>query len=139
MNRTLHSNAHVKTGLLVVQSGATATTKGTEIDRFNYRDAIIHANVANATGTPTKTAVNFKLQHSDTTTDGDFVDVDIQGIESTFAVDKEGEAELHVNLDGFKQYIRVVATAALTGGTTPKVDVIGTVVLGNMVSNPVRG
>jgi hypothetical protein len=135
MNRVLHSTANVKNALLGVQVATTKT--GDIIDRFNYRDAIIHGLVANVTGTPTAQEVEFKLQHSETDVAGDFVDVNIQGIQSAFTVTADGE--LHVNLDGFKQYIRVVATANFTGGTTPKADLVGTVVLGNIVSNPVRG
>lgn len=135
MNRTLHSSAHVKNAVLGIQVATTKT--GDIVDRFNYRDAILHVQVANVTGTPTAKEVTLKLQHSDTDVTGDFVDVDIQGIASTI-VTAEDEAELHINLDGFKQYVRVVATTAYTGGTAPKADVIGTFVLGNMVTNPVR-
>lgn len=134
MNRTLHSTANVKNAVF----GSQVSTKtGEAIDRFNYRDAILHAVVGNVTGTPTAQKVVLKVQHSDTATAGDFVDAEIQGIESVLTIEQEGE--LHLNLDGFKQFVRVVATATFTGGTTPKADVIGTIVLGNMVSNPVRG
>lgn len=135
MNRTLHSNAHVKNFLVGSQVATTKT--GDVIDRFNYRDAIVHLLVTNVTGTPTAKEVTLKLQHSDTDVSADFVDVDIQGITSTI-VTEENEAELHLNLDGFKQYVRVIATTSYTGGTAPKADIIGTIVLGNMVSNPVR-
>lgn len=135
MNRTLHSSAHVVNAVLGVQVAATKT--GEVVDRFNYRDAILHAVVANVTGAPTGKEVTLKLQHSDTDVAGDFVDADIQGVPSTLVVAESGE--LHVNLDGFKQYVRVVASANFTGGTAPKADIVGTLVLGNMVSNPVRG
>lgn len=134
MNRVLHSTANVKNAVLGVQTAATKT--GDVIDRFNYRDAILHAVVANVTGAPTATSVALKIQHSDTDVPGDFVDANIQGIASVLTVTDQGE--LHVNLDGFKQYVRVVATATFTGGTTPKADIVGTLVLGNMVSNPIR-
>lgn len=134
MNRTLHSTANVKNAVLGVQVAATKT--GEVIDRFNYRDLILHGLVANVTGAPTAQEVTFKLQHSDTDVSADFVDVDIQGIQSVLTVAEEGE--LHVNLDGFKQYVRVVVNANFTGGTSPKADIVGTAVLGNMVANPVR-
>lgn len=135
MNRTLHSTAHLTNAVLGIQVSATKT--GEVIDRDNYRDAVLHVLVANVTGTPTAQEVVVKLQHSDTTTTGDFVDVDVQGIKSDLTVTESGE--LHVNLDGFKRFIRVVANANFTGGTTPKADIVGTVALGNMVTNPVRG
>jgi uncharacterized protein with PIN domain len=134
MNRTLHSAAHVKNAVLGTQVAATKT--GDAIDRFNYRDAILHALVANVTGAPTAQELTIKIQHSDTDVAGDFVDAAIQNIPSTLTV--TGEGELHVNLDGFKQYVRVVASLNFTGGTSPKADVIVTAVLGNMYSNPER-
>lgn len=135
MNRTLHSNAHVKNAVLGIQVESNQT--GEVIDRFNYRDLILHGLVANVTGEPTSRKVTLKLQHSDTDVPDDFVDVNIEGIKSVLTI-KEGEGELHVNLDGFKQYIRVVANVKFTGGTTPKADIVCTAVLGNMVANPVR-
>lgn len=134
MNRTLHSTAHVKNAVLGVQVASSKT--GEVIDRFNYRDAILHVAVANVTGAPTATAINVKVQHSDTDVAGDFVDANVQGITTQLSTDSEGE--LHLNLDGFKQFVRVVVDAQFTGGTTPKADVVGTLVLGNMVSNPER-
>lgn len=134
MNRTLHSSAHVKNAVLGVQVAATKT--GDIIDRSNYRDAILHAFVANVTGAPTAQEVTLTVQHSDTDQTADFVDADIQGINSVVTVVDEGE--LHLNLDGFKQFVRVVATASFTGGTAPKADIVGTLVLGNMISNPER-
>lgn len=134
MNRVLHSNATVVNGLLAVQVATTKT--GEAIDRNNFRDAIVHGLVSGVTGAPTATEVTFKVQHSDTTTTGDFVDADIQGVASTFVIVEEGE--LHINLDGFKRYVRIVATAKFTGGSTPKADLVSTVVLGNPLAMPGR-
>ena len=64
-------------------------------------------------------------------------DADIQNIRSSFTATEE-QNELHLNLDGFKQYIRIVTDTKFNGGTAAGADIIGTVVLGNMVSNPVR-
>lgn len=135
MNRVLHSTAHVKNAVLGIQ--VTSAKTGVAIDRFNYRDAILHVAVDNVTGAPTAKNIEVKVQHSDTDVAGDFVDADIQGIDTVLEV-ADAEGELHLNLDGFKQYVRVVVAASYTGGTAPKADVIGTLVLGNMVSNPVR-
>lgn len=137
MNRTLHSTANVKNAVLGL--GVASTKQGEVIDRSNYRDAIVHLLVDNVTGSPTSAEVTVKVQHADTEDSADFVDADIEGIQSTFTVEGEGEGELHINLDGFKQYIRVVANTSFQGGTSPKADVVGTVVLGNKVANPVRG
>jgi len=135
MNRVLHSTANVKNAVLGVQ--VTAPQTGASVDRFNYRDAILHVLVANVTGAPTAKSVAVKVQHSETDVPGDFVDVVIQGQAGEIVV-TDTEGELHLNLDGFKQYVRVIATPAFTGGTTPKADIVGTIVLGNKVSNPVR-
>lgn len=135
MNRTLHSTAHVKNAVLGVQ--VASSKQGNIIDRTNYRDAILHVVVDNITGSPTATDITITLQHSDTDQSADFEDVNIQGIPSVLDVDGAGEAELHLNLDGFKQYVRVVVSANFTGGTSPKADVVGTLVLGNMEYNPI--
>lgn len=126
MNKTLVQHATVKNALFGVDVASTKT--GEIIDRDAQRDAIIHA-VAVTTGSPTATSIELKLQHSDTEVTGDFVDAVIQGQETALTIDAEGE--LHVNLEGFKRYIRVVANASFTGGTTPKATIVATAVLGN--------
>ena len=126
MNKTLVQHATVKNVLFGADVAATKT--GEIIDRDAKRDAIIHA-VAVTSGAPTSTAIELKLQHSDTEVTGDFVDADIQGQATAFTIDAEGE--LHVNLEGFKRYIRVVATASFTGGTSPKATIVASAVLGN--------
>lgn len=130
MRKTLVQQANVKSALVGI--GVATSKTGTVIDRGGYRDGILHVVLGDVTGTPTATDVTVKLQHSDNGTD--FVDVDVQHVVAvTESLKAAGEqTELHLNLEGFKQFVRVVATAKLTGGTTPKVDVIGTLVIGNI-------
>lgn len=91
--------------------GASPTvTKGSEIDRRDFEEAIItlHHGAIDATG-----KLDCKIQESDTTTDGDFAD--IEGAAFTqINGDTEGLAsgiyQGRINLVGRKRYIRAVGT-----------------------------
>lgn len=107
-------------------SGATPA-EGDALDRQNFGSCVLLAQVGDATGSPTSYAVTVKLQESDTTTGGDFTDV----AGKSFVLDADGEsADLDVDLRTLKRYIRLVATPAFTGGTSPTVSVQGSIITG---------
>ena len=71
-------------------------------------------------GTGTTPTLDVKLQHSDTTTSGDFADVTNAAF--TRVTDVSGTAGvqvLRVNVSDLKRYLRVIGTIA---GTTPSFD-----------------
>lgn len=137
MKRTLVQHATVKNAVVGIDVSTSKT--GTIIDRDGFRDGILHVILADVTGSPTAVDVTVKLQHSDTDQPSDFTDVNVQGVASvTQSLTAAGEeTELHINLEGLKRYVRAVVTANLTGGTSPKVNVIGTLVLGNAERLPI--
>jgi hypothetical protein len=122
--------AYVKTavGLKPINSAASATNKGDAIDRLGFNSAVMAAAVGAAAGGPSARSAIFKVQQSDTTTDGDFVDVSGAALAAMTADNASGYLDL--NIQGLKRYIRVVCTVALTGGTTPTIPVAATIILG---------
>ena len=105
--------------VLAAAARRTTTLTGTEIDVLPYEGvALIVLNASAGTGTtPT---LDVKLQHSDTTTSGDFADV----TNGTFTrvTDVSGTAGvqvMRVNVSDLKRYLRVIGTIA---GTTPSFD-----------------
>jgi hypothetical protein len=121
-------------GLKPTNSAASATNKGGAIDRLGFSSAVLHAQVGAAAGGPSAQSATFKIQESDTTTDGDFADVADAALEAMTADDASGYLDL--NLQTLKRYIRVVCTVALTGGSTPTLPVAATVTLGGADTLP---
>jgi hypothetical protein len=91
----------------------TATLTGTAVDLLDYEGVglvVLNAAAATAGSTPT---LNVKVQHSDTTTTGDFADV--TGATFTEVTDGAGTAGvqyLKLNVSNLKRYIRVIGTIA---------------------------
>jgi hypothetical protein len=105
--------------VLAAAARRTSTLTGTAIDVLDYEGvALVVLNASVGTGTtPTLDA---KLQHSDTTTSGDFVDVTAGSF--TQVTDVAGTAGVQVkkvNVSDLKRYLRVIGTIA---GTTPSFD-----------------
>jgi len=107
--------------------------KGSAIDRTGFDSCVLAVFTGAAAGTPDSFSVAGKLQHSDTTTDGDFTDLTDGAITAITAVDTL--AEVDVNLADAKQYIRAVVTPTYVGGTTPSV-LLGAVVIKGGARNP---
>lgn len=105
------------------------------IDRFGFEDAIVHLKVGAATGTPTSQSVTLKVQTGNIANGSDMADVTGDTITALTA---DGlEAELNLDLAGYKRYLQVVPTVAFTAGTTPKIPVAAVVVLGKPMTIPV--
>lgn len=121
-------------GLKPTNSAASATNKGVAIDRLGFQSAVLHGHVGAAAGAPTTQSAIFKIQESDTTTDGDFTDVSGAALAAMTADNAAGYLDL--NLQMRKRYIRVVCTVALAAGTTPTLPVAATVTLGGADTLP---
>lgn len=111
-------NLGSKTDLLVLHASAvvTATGAGTPayIDLNAYDgDALFVINAAAAGSGVTLTA---KLQHSDTTTSGDFADISGGGFTAAAANTAFAE-KIYLNTDGLKRYVRVYFTVSGGSGT----------------------
>jgi hypothetical protein len=134
MSLKLGENAKLIAGIAPALQAA-GDANGTVIDRFGFLDAIVHLKVGAASGTPTAQGVSLKIQTGDASDGSDMADVTDATI-AALAADN-AEAELNLDLSGYKQYIRPVVTTAFTGGTTPKIPVAVTVAIGNAVEIPV--
>jgi len=119
-------------GINPVDSAAT-TINGPAIDRQGYHSCVLHAACGAASGSPTAQTVDAKLQES---ADGSSGWADISGASITQITADNSEGEKDADLAGAKQYIRSVVTVAFTGGTSPKIPVAATVVLGGKDRTP---
>jgi hypothetical protein len=110
-----------------------------------YNSAIIGVVTGAATGSPTAQSTTYKLQHGTASDASDMADVpaaayiDSDGsTASIIAITANSTSSMiAVNLEGLGRYIRVVATLALTAGTTPTQFVGAFVALGDGNGNPV--
>ena len=106
----------------VAQETATFTGATTNIADLNDFDGdiqvILDAGAAAASGTMTG-----KIQHSDTTTDGDFSDVTGGGF--TAVAQAAAKQVITLNRDALKRYIRFVGTIAASGTTIYSVQGFG--------------
>lgn len=100
----------------------TATVKGIAVDRLGYLSAVLEYIAGINPSIPTGFTVATKIQHSDTTTDGDFVDfitsIATFGTASTLAAASVANY-WDVDLTGAKRYIRTYNVLTFTGGTSP--------------------
>lgn len=116
------------------QATDTAVTSAS-IDTEAYHDGMVVVNVGATSGTPTSFTVNAKV--TDSADDSTFADVPGIDIVEIVAADKTGEIRLNLDSIVFNRYIKVVVTAAMTGGTSPDVLVAANVLLGSPAYGPV--
>jgi hypothetical protein len=115
-------------------SGSTAAT-GASVDTLGYDNAKIHAFAAAASGSPSAGTVTVKLQESadGSTNWGDALDntgVVIGFTLDAHAADAPGAARIEGLGLNRKRYLRVVATPAFTGGTSPAILANAEIVFG---------
>ena len=126
--KDLHSNIGLRTSIAPAVQAATVT--GAVIDRKGFESVTYVVNAGAIVGAGDFGA---KIQHSDTTTSGDFVDVPAQyvigALPATLTADSVGK----LGYVGHKQYTRLVATKA--GGTSIALGAVA--VLGHANERPV--
>jgi hypothetical protein len=113
----------------------SGSINGVIVDRFGFLDAVVHLGLGAATGTPTAQGVALKLQTGALADGSDMADA--TGATITALTADSLQAELDIDLSGYKRYIRAVVTTTFTGGTTPAIPVAVTVALGNATNIPV--
>jgi hypothetical protein len=126
--RDLASNIGIAQTLAPVDYAAT--TKGVAVDLIDFESAAVVVNTGAITGSG-QYAVS--IQESDTTTDGDFVNVDAADLVGSLPAALEASAAYKVGYVGHKRYIRAVITK--TSGTSVVADAV--VVLANAHKRPV--
>lgn len=112
--------------VLSASATVTATTNGAAYDlhtgtpNHGIYARVFYSEAANTAG---DTTVTFKVQHSDTTTSGDFVDL-TSGAADTITLDTTPqEGEVFIPIQTQKRYVRLVCTIA--GGTSPTITYSG--------------
>jgi hypothetical protein len=126
--RDLASNIGVSPTLAPVDYAAT--TKGTAVDLLGYDSAALVIN----TGAVTSAGLYVvKMQESDTTTDGDFSDVDASDLVGSLPASLAAASSYKQSYVGSKRYIRAVITK--TSGTSIVAGAV--VVLGHSTQRPV--
>lgn len=109
------------TAILPVSSTSSSDINGVAIDRTGYLSTGVVITVGINPSVPTGFTTQIRLQHSDTTTSGDFVD--FAAIETYGSAADLTAASVtkyyNVNIRGAKQYIRVVVKNTFTGGSSP--------------------
>jgi hypothetical protein len=135
MKKLLLSKAKLTSAWKPVTEQGAGIFKDKNIDRTGFLSGIFGIEVGAVSGTPTSFSVAAKIQHSDTTTDEDYVDVPGYTLPTLTAINTETSKGF--DLTGLKKYVRIVATIAFVGGSTPKVFLTGPVVLGDAIAEPV--
>ncbi|GEC15161.1 hypothetical protein [Nitrobacter winogradskyi] len=126
--RDLASNINVVASLVpAVQS---ATLKGTAVDLRGYDSAALVVNTGAIAGDGLYVIA---MQESDTTTDGDFADVDDADLIGDLPAALEASSVYRQSYIGTKRYIRAVITK--TSGTSIAAGAV--VVLGRPAQRPV--
>lgn len=126
-----------KTGTAPAANGA-ATRNGTGIDRvaLGVDSCVLVALIGAPTGSPTGFTYDLKLQDSANNTD--WADFNPSGV-GTGAMAQQtaaGVAEKDIDLTLARQYVRVVETLTITGGTAPTVPAGSAIVFGGASTLP---
>lgn len=108
-------------------SGEGSAVYGPKIDRLGYEAAVIAVQTGTASGSPSNVGVVVKMQSMSGEVDWE----DIASQTTTIS----GEAlphihEIDLDLKPVERYIRAVATPHFTGGSSPKIELAATCILG---------
>lgn len=110
-------------------TGANGTTG---VDRLGANFAVVEVQTGAVTGAPTTQTLDVKIQHSDAIGSG-FVDY-VPGAVGSGAVAQLTAVQTRkrktIDLRGAKRYVRLSSTTAFTGGTSPTLFSVSTLILG---------
>lgn len=109
--RDLHSNIGVVAAVAPAVLNASNTSAAIDLAGFEGATVVINTGAVAGSGNMTP-----KLQHSDTTTSGDFVDVPAGMLIGEFPAVMEASSVYKVGYNGDKRYVRTVLT--LNSGTS---------------------
>lgn len=115
-------------------NAAAGTITSAAINRFGLNSAVIKHSCGPATGTPDTFSVATKLQHADTS-GGAYTDVTGGGLTNLTA--DSTAATLDISLLPTRQYLKTVTVVTFVNGTSPKIPVDVTVILGGSDHGPV--
>lgn len=122
MRTSLTSLVDAKLALAPVAIATDTTTKGLDVDLFNANNEHPRSTlVVISSGVVTDGTYVLKVQHSDTTTDGDYVDVPVDqllgGAQPANLTGTTDATTRQVEYIGTKRYLRVtIASTSTTSG-----------------------
>lgn len=115
-------------------SAASAGINGEAIDRVSHSMAlscVIHTETGAETGSPTGVSVQSTLQHSpDGNTWSNFLYDGVNTAQGSPITAASTAQDYPVDLSLADRFIRVTTSVAFTGGSSPTVGVVATVILG---------
>lgn len=106
---------------------------GAAINRQGYQSALLAVDVGATEGTPDSFTVDVLLQESADGSTG-WTEVDDSAITTITAINTSQVKA--VNLAGLKQYVRAVAAVEFVNGTSPKVLMAASLILGGADTLP---
>lgn len=121
-------------GAIPPQQNDGTAVAGIAIDRRGIASGKFVFETAAPTGTPTTAAALIKIQHSATTTAGDFVD--FISLETALDISAAAIKEYCLDLGKAKRYIRAYIDTTYTGGTSPKNIFAGEILFGDYDIDP---
>lgn len=120
-----------KKAIKPTNAGAGAIN-GTGFDRTGEQSCTFIVMCGDASGSPSAQTVDCKLQ--DSADNSTFADV--SGATADQLTGDDESAYKDFNLSGLRQYVRLVVTVALTGGSTPAIPVAASLILGGSDNLP---
>ncbi len=118
------------TALRPQQDDGSATINGADIDRKGYKHATFLIHTGAISGTPAANTVTVNVQHASVTSTYS----NVSGATGTITA-ANTDLEINVNCEALNQYVKLTETAGFTGGTTPRVFIGSTCILGNPSGN----
>lgn len=133
--RNIGSEVLFKPSIRPLESAAAGSfaITGIGIDRQSFLSALLCVSVGASSGSPSALAVDVKVQDSDD--NSSFADVSGAAISQITAVNTH--TTLALDLSGRKRYVRVLGQVAFTGGSSPKVGLSASLMLGGATIEPV--
>lgn len=120
----------------------TAANYTTGVDRTGFTHVLVEVEVGAVTGAPSTQTLDVKVQHSDTV-GGSYTDwVPVTGVAASGAVAQITAVSTRkrktIDLKGAKQFIRLSATTAFTGGSSPTLFQSASLIFGGADTRPAQ-
>ncbi len=131
--KSIDYSVEAVTGLAPQEQATAQTVLGSAIDRMNFDDGRLVAQVGSATGTPDSESHVFTVKEC-ATSGGAYTAV--SGVTLTFTA--AGIADIEIpDMHKRLRYLKVQLVTSFVGGTTPKNKFSAILELGRKVSEPV--
>ena len=120
-----------------VASGEVTDINGITIDRLGCESGVFGVEVGDATGTPTRFGVTFRVQNKS----GSESWANVSGMSYTFSGETVASENAHHDIDvDFRtlgRYVRLVANPTFTAGSSPAVQIAAVCIIGQAAVTPI--